>query len=1014
MADIEAYKNARPKLDLTAEVVVVATSFVAASTCRLDVVETDLETFHYGDWEISKGAMRLGLLMRQIGIQISNDTFEPSKLSLDLIPSHSTVLASDKKKLSLGDELALVAAGVAFFKIGSIVVKEGDGISIVRRLSGLEKYAAHRTFETQGKFHSKIVGGVDNSIITIGDFRSVIDNHLLYFLLTLEQAVAAAAAVGKRKRVSSDGGGESSTMASAAVAIPAEGAAAPPLPAADHLLEDEPSRPIETYGTYPNSHPIALPLPKLGERVNMFKDSAAAGINAVAVAARTSLFVEDATHDATWTGKIEFKAHEPAAALRKAEAAAEALRKAEAAVNAFNGNAATVNAAPDPTTSLRPATATKPPPTLATLRGKVDNARKKVVEAQVAVADAARVAEAAAKFDVTFLKENLAIDDEEAAGWSGLKNVLLGVTTKGQIGRGKRPGVEEGLQAITGDDDASAVQNDVYTPTGHPPKPGDTHTALITRLTNGRESVIRATKAFYPTLGVAIDTVVQYALTSHINLGPKLFGACITEELATLRSDVGTVSVVAREPKLYCVILIVEKLHAPCDTPLPEFPEQREEAVVRASGILFAIEQASRHGILYMDSKLGNFFKKEKIEIPDNKSRTESKAAFDKMTAEAQKDTLKATGDSNRRADSAALFQSPQTANSLQKKKVAEKTAQADKHTQNIRLIDLDGVYSFIVPLEPSINGFKPIFFVNLALFYYALRVDESVVGITVAKQLRHLGSTSFLFQRPDQGTGTNVVRTSLDDRLIVMGQHLKRALKSDQSTQMKILLPNWSGGRFGRKLTTNQIERPPDLLELRKDILNLRGDTCVESTVIRASAADAQTYLDAIQIGMSRQIDFRGINQPRKYMIDLLNDIFDCSWMYFTAYDVNATVAQGDDGRAVKEVSNAQVSKMQNMQRLKFVEKDGFLQNFALKGIIVAKELLRHQDRTMLDILALVSLKHDPVFPEKQPRFLEENGALVVTRRKTKTFPLFPHNEKQIWGESILQLYDDRMETES
>ena len=67
-----------------------------------------------------------------------------------------------------------------------------------------------------------------------------------------------------------------------------------------------------------------------------------------------------------------------------------------------------------------------------------------------------------------------------------------------------------------------------------------------------------------------------------------------------------------------------------------------------------------------------------------------------------------------------------------------------------------------------------------------------------------------------------------------------------------------------------------------------------------------------------------------------------------------------------------------------------------------------------MLDILALVSLKHDPVFPEKQPRFLEENGALVVTRRKTKTFPLFPHNEKQIWGESILQLYDDRMETES
>ena len=998
MSEIEVYKNTRPKLDLTAEVVVVATSFVAASTCRLDVVETDLETFHYGDWEISKGAMRLGLLMRNIGIQISNDTFEPSKLSLDLIPSHSTVLASDKKKLSLGDELALVAAGVAFFKIGSIVVKEGDGISIVRRLSGLEKYAAHRTFETQGKFHSKIVGGVDNSIIMSGDLRSVIDNHLLYFLLTLEQAVAAAAAVGKRKRVSSDGGGGSSTMASAA-----EAAAAPPLPAADHLLEDEPSRPIETYGTYPNNHTIALPVPKRGERVNMFKDSAAAGINAVAVAARTSLFVEDATHDAsntTWTGKIEFEAHEPAAALRKAEAAAEALRKAEAAVNA----------ATDP----------------ATLRRKVDNAREKADKARVNVEKAALVSKAAARFNVTFLKENPGgVDD--AAGWSGLKNVLLGVTTPGQIGRGKRPGVEEGLLAITGDDDASAVQNDVYTPlAGHTPKPGDAHTDLIKRLTEGRESVIRATKAFYPTLGVAIDTVVQYALTSHINLGPKLFGACITEELATLRSDDGTVSVVAREPKLYCVILIVEKLHAPCDTPLPEFPEQREEAVVRASGILFAIEQASRHGILYMDSKLGNFFKKEKIEIPDNKSRTESRAAFDKMTAEAQKDTLKATEDSNRRETAKVTFQSTQTANSLQKKKVAEKTAQADKHTQNIRLIDLDGVYSFIVPLEPSINGFKPIFFVNLALFYYALRVDESVVGITVAKQLRHLGSTSFLFQRPDQGTGTNVVRTSLDDRLIIMGQHLKRALKSDQSTQMKILLPNWSGGRFGRKLTTNQIERPPDpmkeprqldqpdLLKLHKDILNLRGDTCVESTVITASAADAQTYLDAIQIGMSRQIDFRAINQPRKYMIDLLNDIFDCSWMYFTAYDVNATVAQGDDGRAVREVSNAQVSKMQNMQRLKFVEKDGFLQNFALKGIIVAKELLRHQDRTMLDILAFVSLKHDPVFPEQPPRFLEENGALVVTRRKTKTFPLFPHNEKQIWGESILQLYDDRMETES
>jgi len=916
LAQIQKFKQSRPPLDLSSEVVAVAASFLSSSTCKIDFTATDLETFAYGEWKISKGAMRLGLLMRIVGIQIANDTIDPSTLSLELVADHATLSAGRPNKLSLDDELALVAAGVVFFAFGAVVVsvKDNTQLAIVRRLVGIPT-AAHAPLATPGgQYHTGLAAALNAGIMETTQTRDTVEHHLLYFLVTLEQTVAPTP--GKRKR-------EESTMASATVAPPT---APPPAVAGSSssppgMEEEELARPIETYGTFPNN--CTIELPKLGGRTNMLKDSAAARLNAVAVRARTSMFVQDKANEdvsVSWKFVVDFGSLEAAASAQSPQSS----------------------------------------------------------------------------YEVTFLRGGLPAADEATAlpiakKWRDLKKVLVDYR---QITDRSRANFR--LQAITSQNDNSARQNDVFAPIRKIPPPKD-EVAFVDAMTP-KEVIIRVTKKFFPTRGVAIDTVVQYMLCSHIGIGPTLYGACIFEEVsaATSRTENAT----------FGVILVLQKLAGSCDDPIKRDQDDSAESQVRASGILYALEQASRHGLLYMDSKLGNFFRERSLELPSQ--------AFQDMMREQRaggltnEERVRLQKEGKQQQFIKNLEAAGKRSSSKKKKGAAGDDMVVDaKNMKNVRLIDLDGTYSFIVPIDSSSsNGFKPIYYVNLALFYFALRVDETQVSKTVSYHLGSLATTAFRMDSTLSGNEI-VKQTSLDDRLIAMGQHLRRSMASDESSQMQILSFVWKGGRFGLdRFTTNQLERPGlQTTVVNADIKQFIGATTAESTAVDANGnAVLQTYMDAIKIGMARQIDFRAVESPMAHIRDRLGALFDLSWMHFADTEVSG---QGE--------ATSFVSKMQVAQRLSFIEKEAQLRDFIFKNVKVAKLVLKKRERPIIEILQLVASPQETKHTDTNARgFLAESGSAVVdARNQNKNFrlevvlPVYKQNEEQIWGDAISTLYD-------
>ena len=926
LPQIQKYKESRPALQLSSEVVAVTASFLSSSTCKIDFTETDLETFAYGEWKISKGAMRMGLLMRVVGIQIANDTIDPSMLSLSNVLDHSDVAAGGPSKLSLGDELALVAAGVVFFAFGAVVasVENNTQLAVVRRLTGLpaENYAAHSPLATPSRqFHTGFAAVLNRGIMETIQTKDTIEHHLLYFLVTLEQTLALQPS--KRKR----------EVAAAAVSMPI----APPNPLAGGAAsssslapeEEEFSRPIETYGTYPNNCPLELP--KLGGRANMLKDTAAARINAVAVRARTRLFVEDEMKDTlgeSWTTAVDFGAPEGAT---------------DAAV-------------------------------------------------------------AAALYNVTFLRQpdpaNEAVETPLAKQWRDLKDLLVRYRSIED-----RQSAQFRLFPITSQNDNTARQNDVFAHMRQTsPLPTD-EVAFVDSLTT-EEVIVRVTKALFPTRGVAIDTVVQYMLCSHIDIGAKLYGACIFQEADGIPAT-------AHKPakdKTFGVILVLKKLAGGCDEMIDQNQDESAEAKVRASGILYAIEKASRHGILYMDSKLGNFFREKSLSLPSKafQDRMREQRA-NAMTTE-EKTMLQKEAGKAKAKESIDFIGKKQKSSKKKNKEDEERFIVDSNNAKNVRLIDLDGTYSFIVPLTSSTNGFKPIYYVNMALFYFALRVDEMPVSKTVSDHLRFI--TPADYQQQNHARGYDAVKqTSLDERLIAMGHHLSRSLASDTSSQMGILRFIWKGNRFGLGGTfnTKQLERAslPDIVapEVKAEIKKYTGETTVESISVDTDTdVNLAVYLAAIEIGMRRQLDFRAIESPTGHIRSWLAKLFDLSHVHF---------AQGSN--SAQSAAKDLVASMQVAERLLFLEKEAILQQLIHKNVGVAKTLLKddqHKITNILEILQIVASRDDHHEANDWSFMPEVRSSVVAARSNNKNpslpliLPVYPANEAKIWGNTLSILY--------
>ena len=795
-------------------------------------------------------------------------------------------------------------------------------------------------------------------------------------------------------------------------------AAAAPAAAAPAASTTKKVEPVTHYGTYPNNQELKVP-PHSDRTTNLFIDEDAMNINRTAVNARTRMYQQTLTQRRSWIYKLQFTEPQPSQEEEEAAAAAAPAAAAASSSSASRRPVRPARRRRDPPLEYSicflqqedddDATSTVTPTGGSDGDGDVDmpdavsDEDRVVIEKWRVIHDALKVLRGVENRHRVYTTAST-VSSRPDAGLGDVAEPSSPVITQetqllrmlnGMTVERKRTVLAAlaRLDPLTKLKDDSAKQNDVVEPipfaTGEssdrpPPGAGDP-IKFIDDLRGNDDVIIRVTKTKFPTVGVAVDTVVQYALCSKEDIGPTLYGACIFKETGNL----------------FGVILVVKKLASAADAPLDPANASSHivEATVRSSGIVFALEKASRVGLIYADCKLGNFMKERgDLALPGYKSDDKPQAVADAPAAAAagMSDVAKLQAQKAQkekaRKDAIANFGKRKQPSKNKKLDIS------DDVRHNMRLIDMDGIYSFIVPLDANTKlGFKPVWFLNMTFYAFSTRNEDNVLGKLAYNSFSL--DTQTLYSSFTATSGVEVVETtSYFERLKIMGAHLSQSsANGDTSAQLRMLKFDWRGGRFGIAETTERIQRkraPND------EIDQLRGTSSFESMrVDSAGLFDVDHYLQAISIGLRAQMDFRAIEYPRQFISDRIFELFDLTWMFMVEGQFETQTFLAD-----------MLSRMQMAQRLVFVERHKKIQSFVGDTIPLAKECLsRSGSRTFIDILRIVNdmRGYKPAVGETPApiTFKQEDAVAVRERKANNRAPFCVNNEREYWGSEMFTL---------